>query len=412
MNKKLTLPCLRGVIGDWVYYSTLMTPEQIANTFMTEKQIRERKSLEDFLQRALKERVQRIAKYLLTEERRFFNSIIAGVFGGIPHWYEIDLSENTILKAEIDKIENIEMSMGILKFSGDEKIFAIDGQHRVESIKIALHNDLEKKPEERILKDDQFSVVFVAHIDDKEGKRRTRRLFSDINKRAVPVSAGDKVIIDEEELPAIVARRIYADYEYFDSGKLISLTEQARLEDKDISHFTNLLTLYKVNKILKKLHKKPRGIDELSPENIENFNKIVADFYDFVIESVSYYRQFFIKKSLTLKEVRRNNSNLIFRPIGLTMLAKLYVFFSQIGKLEFLRTNINKIDYSLPGKHFDKIIWNNGKIEAKNQTLAFDLSLFLLDHLDEQKFEEFEEKFRTATKGSREIPERPKLVLI
>ena len=41
---KLILIALRGVIGDWVYYSSLMTASQIYDWIQTAKDIREAKS--------------------------------------------------------------------------------------------------------------------------------------------------------------------------------------------------------------------------------------------------------------------------------------------------------------------------------------------------------------------------------
>ena len=48
-------PCLRGVMGDWVYYSTLMNAQQIKARILKAKDIREAKGLDDYLQRDLKE---------------------------------------------------------------------------------------------------------------------------------------------------------------------------------------------------------------------------------------------------------------------------------------------------------------------------------------------------------------------
>lgn len=90
---KLILPCLRGVIGDWVYYSSLMTASQINDWIQTAKDIREAKSLDEELQRDLKDRKKDIAKYLLNDKSRFFNSIIVGIFDGVPDWLEFDLSK-------------------------------------------------------------------------------------------------------------------------------------------------------------------------------------------------------------------------------------------------------------------------------------------------------------------------------
>ena len=47
--------------------------------------------LNELIQRRLKEgRAEKIAKYLLREEQRFFNALVVGVYGGDPRWYDID----------------------------------------------------------------------------------------------------------------------------------------------------------------------------------------------------------------------------------------------------------------------------------------------------------------------------------
>ena len=212
-------PALRGVLGDWIYYPALITAEQIAKCVMPSKDIRESKELDDCLQRDLKPRVSKIVNYLKSRDQRFFNALLLGVFDSAPDWVEFDLSK---VGAELNlgDVSEAQSSLGLLKFSGHEKIFAIDGQHRVEAIRKS-----EKDFPDRI-KQDQYPVIFLAHLDSKEGKVRTRRLFCDINIHAVKVSDGDKVIIDEEDLSAIVTRRIFTEYPHFRNGGEIAVTEK------------------------------------------------------------------------------------------------------------------------------------------------------------------------------------------
>jgi DNA sulfur modification protein DndB len=120
------------------------------------------------------------------------------VYKGLPNWIEFDLTKTQQMIGTVSDFNTLKESIGLLIFEGDEEMFAIDGQHRVEGIKIAYVEELNKKEENRILKDDQFPIVFLAHIDDELGKKRTRKLFSDINKNAKPVAEGDKIKIDEE----------------------------------------------------------------------------------------------------------------------------------------------------------------------------------------------------------------------
>ena len=395
MENKLILPCLRGLIGDWVFYSTLMSAEQISGWVKPVKDIRESKYLDEELQRELKDRKKAISKYLLTDKNRFFNSIVVGVFGGVPDWFEFDLSKASDLIPS-NQIENIKQSIGLMVVSGAEQMFAIDGQHRVAGIDIATKEDKKK-----ILLEDKFSVILVAHVDDKLGMKRTRKLFSDINKNAKPVAGGDKIKIDEEDLSSIVTRRIYADYQYFNGGQLISLTENAKLEKNDTTHFTNLLGLHSTNKVLKKLFKKIPKSQEWDEENVVVFIKIVEDFYNYIFANVNDYKSFFIDKNITIASTRVNNSYLLFRPVGLKLIAGLYVYFSnKENGLETLKTKINTLSFICPDSPFNNILWNNGKMEAKDayQKFALDFAIYLLGEMPNEREANLLLKYREILK--------------
>lgn len=395
MEQKLVLPCLRGLLGDWVFYSALMSAEEISNWIKPVKNIREATSLDEILQRDLKERKKAIANYLLKDGSRFFNSIIVGVFGNVPDWFEFDLSSlNKVIPEQ--QIGSIKQSVGIMVFSGTEQMFAIDGQHRVAGIQIAVNGD-----KSEILIDDQFSVIFVAHVDDFLGMKRTRKLFSDINKNAKPVSGGDKIKIDESDICSIVTRRIYASYPYFLGGSLISLTEQAALEKDDVKHFTNLLGLYSTNKVLKRLFKRAPKTQEWDEENVISFLKIVTEFYDLIFKFLEDYKKFFVDKEISISEARNNNSYLLYRPIGLKLIARLYVYFKlkNVDIQESLK-KINKISFIFPNSPFNNVLWNNGKMEVKesNQKLAFDLSLYVLNEFPKNIESDLLKKYREVLK--------------
>ena len=109
------VPCLRGKVGDWIYYSTLMRAEQLESRVDTSKNIRESDALDDFLQRTLKERYKNISKYLMERDDRFFNSIIIGVFDALPDWVQFDLSPMA-QKLDSPQIEAAEDSLGSFDF--------------------------------------------------------------------------------------------------------------------------------------------------------------------------------------------------------------------------------------------------------------------------------------------------------
>lgn len=404
MSNSWHTPSLRGVVGDWVFYPSLMTAEQISKAVMSSKDIRESKALDDQLQRDLKPRVKKIVHYLKTRDTRFFNSILLGVFDAAPNWVEFDL-RSVADKLHLGDVSEAQNSMGLLTFSGTEKIFAIDGQHRVEAIRTG-HADFANR-----LKQDQYPVIFLAHLDTKEGKVRTRRLFCDININAVSVSKGDRAIINEDDLSAIVTRRLFAEYPHFKNGKEIAVTEKAEYVSKDgKEYFTSLLAVFTVCQKLRKLFKKPHGTAENAPENVVEFQKQVAAFFDFVIKHERTLHRYFIKQGTTPAKERQNNRSLVFRPIGLELLARLYAYFSQHKKLPVLEWALKNLKWENPGGEWDGTVWSAGKIQTKGKSVALDFVLYRLHELPTTKRIELRDKLRESRKDATyELPEQATL---
>ena len=401
MKKKMIIPCVRGVQGDWVHYSSVMDAQQIADWVEAAKDIKVARSLDEYLQRTLKAREKEIATYILENEHHFFNSLLIGVYEGVPELIEFDLSKKFgELGREVS--ENDE-SVGLLIFNGQESMFAIDGQHRVKGIIEALKIDNDKPAPERNIVYDKFPIIFLAHIDDENGRKRTRRLFSDINKKAKAIPMKDTVIIDEEDISAIVARKVFAENKYFNNGKLIDIESDSRnLEKDNITHFTNLSNLYTAIRKLKPLYKKAEDSKEIDDVNIQSLYAIVNGFIEFVVKNKIEYNKFFVKKTITLKKLRRQNRHLLFRPIGFTLIARIYAHFSKTDRLYLLEKHINKLSFIMPNSPFNRILWNNGKMEAdsKNQTLAYNLSLYLFrEKVPRKTIRELTSDFRNITKN-------------
>ena len=335
------------------------------------------------------------------------------MFEDVPNWISLEYESDKYQGKKIldkDTIKYISESSGLMMFNGEEKLFALDGQHRVEGIKLALEKDRKKTGQPDILKDDQFSVILVGHIDTEIGRKRSRKLFSDINKNAKPVGRLDKIKIDEQDISAIVTRRIFANSKYFKDSGLIALSETSNLDKNDITHFANLATLDSVCKKLKGLHKKEKNIPEWDEINVLNFLKIVDDFYDFIFETIEEYRAFFITKTLTLSKAREENKYFLFRPIGLIMMAKLYRHFYH--DLPYLKKHIKKVSFIMPASPLNKVVWTLGKMEAraKNQNLAFDLVCYLLNSFEEKKVAGLKKAYWEVTREAEGTQLPPKVV--
>jgi DNA sulfur modification protein DndB len=394
MKSNWSVASLRGVSGDWTFYSAVVSARNVSERIRSSHKIREAKALEDFLQRTLKPRVTKIARYLIKRDDRFFNSIIVGIFGGVPRWTEFDLSKVSV-KFDLDDSDELKNTLGLLTFDGDEKMFAIDGQHRVEGIKLTYEEDPKRVAE------DQYPVIFVAHLDTAPGKIRTRRLFCDINKNAVPVSEGDRVVIDEDDVSAVVARNVYANYPPFKNGTEIAVTERKEnMIEKGRDRFTSLLALFTVCKRLKKLHRKRKGTLETEPNNVNAFREIVCSFFDFSFAHERSLNRYFNDRKTTLEAERTNNRNLLFRPVGLEVLSRLYVHFCLRNNLETYRYGLEHLRFRSPGGVFDMILWNSGRIEAtaKAKKAAVGLCLYLLRELSAKDATKLTESLRELTK--------------
>ena len=365
-------PSLRGVFGTWVYYPVLFSPKQVFELIKTSKDIRESKNLDDYLQRELTSNVSKITKYIENEEDRFFNSIIVGVFEGVPDWLALDITGIDDLDHEQKK--EIDESIGILKFNGSEELFAIDGQHRVEAIKLRYKDEPDYK--------DQIPVIFVAHSDTKLGKKRTRRLFSDLNKTAQKVSPGELAIIDEQDIENIVARKLYSEFERLPK-KSVSLSKSAPIKSDESEYFTNLLTIVKVTKTISKLFFNKKKIKYTEKDIQITYNEVV-NFFSLLFDNVENLEASLGNISLT-RELRIEKQVSIMRPIGLEILSDVYVqCYRKDSKKSFVDV-INCIDLSLSSVYFNNIIFQNKKITPKYKSLTTQLILFKVGILPKEK---------------------------
>lgn len=135
-KRKLVLPTLRAQMGDWIYYVSIMTFEEISKRISMADEIHKSEGLKTLIQREVKNRTKGIVEYLKNQEQRFFNSIIIGLYGGNPKYQEITVEKYSGIEEE--ELNYLNKTFGILTLYGHEKLFAIDGQHRTKAIKESL----------------------------------------------------------------------------------------------------------------------------------------------------------------------------------------------------------------------------------------------------------------------------------
>ena len=175
LRQKLILPTLRGKMGDWFYYVTLLPFKEVANRVVFDtKTVHHSHKLDDGKMTQI---TFEIVDYLKKQEQRFFNSLILGIYDGSPTWQEIDIlgNQNVYEDFSEDSLDYLSRTFGILTLNGNEKIFVIEGQHKVQAIKEAVK-------QEKILANEEIAAIFVAHKETPEGKMRTKQLVSNLNQ--------------------------------------------------------------------------------------------------------------------------------------------------------------------------------------------------------------------------------------
>ena len=372
-------PCLRSRMGDWWYYITIMTFDEVKNWVKNVDQIHERKELKSWIQRELRpKRLEEIADYLSSQRQHFFNSVVVGIYRGEPGWYPIQVEKNLAMPM-VELPEGSQNAFGFLLLSGDEEIFALDGQHRVEGIRLALA----QKPS---LSKDQQSVIFVAHQETEKGRERTRRLFSTLNKYARPVSKGELVALSEDDTFAIVTRKIIDEYQYLNIS-FVPLTKTANIPSNDSKCITTVLGLYDlIQKISLKRGSRDKRKLETGPadnERVQEIFSLACLFWDLLRKSVKEIKEVSDSppnEQLAAKYRRENGGHLLFRPVGMkafaqatrTLVDRGMTFQKAVALLSRTNLDLNTCPWS-------GVLWNSvaNTMINKYSRLAHNLFLYM-----------------------------------
>ena len=338
----MNIPAIRGKIGNTVYYSANFSFQQI-NELVDRKvgnEIYTSKTLKDRLQRSLTDNTGKIKQYILDRDDRFFNALVLAVYDGEPQWTEI--------RFELD--ENEFPNVGILHLNGKEKIFPVDGQHRIEGL----------------------------------------------NRYAKPVKLGDIIALDEDDIVAIATRELLETHILF-TGDRIKATNTKSIPVNDKSSFTSLITLYECNVELfqifyyKKIISKTKLKDFLrsrpDEDIISGYIKYLNNFWNLMLNIFPEIEDFILRDSLTAAEKYRdpiNGGNIIFRPVALLQMIKSISYIcsenNEISIKDILGV-FAKLDRNVSNEPWVKIIWDpaSKRMLVNNQLLLKYLFVYIFN---------------------------------
>jgi DNA sulfur modification protein DndB len=357
MNR-ISLPCLRGVIGDWTFFSTIMKIKNIVTDYriitVSESEELYTHSINEVLQREINEkRIEKIKDYLLNNAEHFFSSIIVAIHNGNPIWSDFDIEthfriENEIIENEED-LNFIENKLGVLTLSGEEEV----------------------------------PIILVVHKNNL--KERTRRLFTVLNKYAQKPNEAELIIIDEDDVSSIITRKLLETHPILSLDNAISDSNSANLSSTDYSNFSTLVIINRINKIILK-------------ENRINYtmrpnDDLIGEYYNKVVLGGNYFFEVFpiteqfIRGGLgenrfpngdLITRNRETGGSLLLRPVGQMLFAETYILFSSSKEeLEILKEKLQGVDSNLNGSTWKYVFWNN-KMLAKNDALKRNILFYLL----------------------------------
>ena len=385
MNDRLYLPALQGGFGDWVFYVALVPLGELAERVGYARELQSNSKLSELIQRSLddEDRASDIAEYLMKTRDRFFNSLVVGVHDGRPSWHPFSLGAaggKHELGAVVERDQDL---VGYLELRGDERLFALDGQHRLAGIKKALQED-------RTLAEEKVTVLFVAHAATAAGVRRTRSLFISLNKKAVPVRKRDIIVLDEVDLPAIITRRLLDDHPWFSRGQVDFESFGSSLPPTSPA-WTTIGNFYDTNEkvldgIIEDAHveelKEARRL-RLPEERIDHYQALVVDFYarlgrlDRRLASVFSGRD----PASTVGLARTGaEPHVLFRPVGLKIIARVALNARKQMSLDASFEVLSSIPMLLSEAPFAGIVWDveRERMITRGESLCTRLLLYML----------------------------------
>ena len=362
-KKEIKLPAIRSKMGIWIYYVSSLSFKQVAEYVRPiNNELHKSELLSQMIQRSITENYKSIANYLLSQEERFFNALILAVYDGQPIWNEIRIED-----------ENGEdnYDLGLLTLSGKEKIFPVDGQHRVAGIKEALMLN-------QTMKEERVPVIFIGHSKDEMGMQRTRRMFSTLNRYAKPVSMRDIIALDEDDFVAIASRNIIDQANLLSDDRILDSKTKA-IPDNNDKALTTIITYYECNKELAWLFIKDidvKGLDEKiikgrskvneyirhrpSDDIIQKFTQDCEMFWSALIHNCP---DAFQSGCGVGKYRNKDGGHIFFRPVSLIPFTKAIVRIKEKSDLSYeeiiskFPSNVMWIQNSI----WRKIIWDDVK---------------------------------------------------
>ena len=360
-----TLGCIKARMGDTEYYITKMPAGELVNSVGVAKEMPEWPDMtaEEKMQREcdIRRIVEEIVPYVIEDPDHFFSSLIVDIYSGFEdiRFESVEDAVNGIPAAYAVPMKG----MGFITLPGSERLIALDGQHRLLSLRIAIKglmgipagtknfpsmNALSPHPE---LAKDEVCVILVRHTDTA----KIRKIFNKINKYAKQTSRSDNIITSDDDTFAVIARRLIRDGEPL--GKIDGI-DLVNWKSNTLSQRSkNLTTLSALYTIAETILKDRKLASKVLPEEdeLEAAYQTIANFWEMSLQKVDAYKTY-MELSRSKKPVSTlREENLLLKPVTQMALAHVALMAQRKGiEWASIVEKLNRINWS-----FNNELWFN-----------------------------------------------------
>lgn len=361
----ITIGCIKAKIGSTDYYIAKMPAGQLVDNvgFAMEMPEWDQMTADEKMQRSLEVNrvVNDIVPYVVSDPDKFFGSLIVDIYSGY---------ENIIFQSVAEVVDDLPAAysapmkdMGFLTLPGSQRLIALDGQHRLLSLKIAIKGlmglpagtpispswkELSPHPE---LAAEEISVIFVEHKDNL----KIRKIFNKVNKYAKQTSRSDNIITSDDDIFAVISRNLIKKGEPLAPINSIDLVNwKSNTLPTRSKQLTTLSALYTISEtLLKDERLNPKLLPETTVVK-EKYEK-VASFWGLALEKIDIFKKYV---ALTLEDKpvsKMREENLLMKPVTQMALAHVARLASSknIAWGDII-AKLNSVDWS-----FDNPLWFN-----------------------------------------------------
>ena len=305
--------------------------------------------------------INEIVPYVIEDPDRFFNSLIIDVFSGYD---ELDFEPVSQVAKDLPKAYQIPMQdMGFLTLPGKERLIALDGQHRLLSLRIAIRGvyglpagakvpsttkSLEPHPE---LSDEEVSIILVEHKDNQ----KIRKIFNKVNKYARQTSRGDNIITSDDDIYAVIARKLFSDGEVLAPiGKCELVNWKSNTLSQRSKQLTTVSALYTIAETILKEKGYSSKLLPSQEEQEVSYEEIVEFWRELLAETDVYKEYLELTKADKPVSLLREQ-NLLMKPVTQMALAHVAALAKKKGvSWKEVVAKLNKVDWS-----FENKLWFN-----------------------------------------------------